>query len=70
VQATLAQVEQMRGRDEITVPSRLGHERRINPFLRSREADVRASAEQHAGRTLATPVEVFASVRQWKDGFR
>jgi len=70
VQAALARVEQMRGRDEITLPSRLGQERRINPFLRSREADVRASAEQHAGRTLATPVEVFASVRQWKDGFR
>ena len=70
VGATLERVVEMRGRDAITLPSRLDRERRINPFLRCREAAVRASAEQHAGRALATPVEVFASVRQWKDGFR
>ncbi|HEX7374769.1 MAG TPA: hydroxyacylglutathione hydrolase [Steroidobacteraceae bacterium] len=70
VREALAEVAARRERDEITLPSRLGRERRINPFLRCREAGVRASAERQTGRSLTTPVEVFASVRQWKDGFR
>ena len=41
-----------RERDEITLPSTLGRERHINPFLRSREPAVRAAAEQHAGQAL------------------
>jgi hydroxyacylglutathione hydrolase len=70
VRDALAEVAARRERDEITLPARLGRERRINPFLRCRDAGVRSSAEDHEGRSLATPVEVFASVRQWKDGFR
>lgn len=60
----------LRERDVITLPSTLGRERRINPFLRAREPSVRSAAEAHAGRTMAEPVEVFATVRSWKDGFR
>jgi len=33
-------------------------------------AEVIASASKHAGRALATPVEVFAAVREWKNNFR
>ena len=40
-----------------------------NPFLRCGEAEVIASAERHAGRTLAGPVEVFAVIREWKNTF-
>jgi hydroxyacylglutathione hydrolase len=53
-----------------TVPSTLAIERATNPFLRASEPAVRASAERQAGRALASPVEVFAAVRAWKDGFR
>jgi hydroxyacylglutathione hydrolase len=60
----------LREADGISLPSSLGRERRINPFLRSREPAVRTAAEAHAARRLASPVEVFATVRQWKDGFR
>lgn len=70
VGTVLGEVIAMRDRDEITVPSTLGLERRINPFLRCREPTVRASAERHAGRPLATTTEVFAALRSWKDGFR
>ena len=66
----LADVQQRRERDEITLPSTLGRERLINPFLRSREPAVRAAAEQHAGHPLREAVDVFAAVRSWKDGFR
>ncbi len=53
-----------------TVPSSLADERSTNPFLRAHEPAVRAAAERHAGRALATDVDVFAAVRAWKDGFR
>jgi hydroxyacylglutathione hydrolase len=70
VHDALADVQRRREQDEITLPSTLGRERLINPFLRCREPTVRASAERHAGRPLPEPVDVFAEVRRWKDGFR
>lgn len=70
VRDTLAEVQERRERDEITLPSTLGRERLINPFLRSREPAVRIAAERHAGRPLPQAVDVFAAVRRWKDGFR
>jgi len=53
-----------------TLPSTIGLEKRVNPFLRSRHEDVKSSAERRAGRPLPTPVAVFAEVRSWKDTFR
>jgi hydroxyacylglutathione hydrolase len=63
-------VHARRARDLQTVPSTLGLERRINPFLRSREPAVRFAAETWAGESLPTPEEVLGAVRRWKDGFR
>jgi hydroxyacylglutathione hydrolase len=60
----------LRERDVPTVPTTIGREKRINPFLRSRIDGVRRSAEAHAGASLASPVAVFAEIRRWKDGFR
>lgn len=70
VHDALVQVAAMRERDEGTLPSTLGRERRINPFLRCREPALTASAERHAGRTLTDPAQTFAVIRGWKDGFR
>jgi hydroxyacylglutathione hydrolase len=67
---TLDAVRALRSRDAITLPATLGHERRINPFLRCREPAVRAAAEARAGRSLAAASDVFAVVRGWKDEFR
>jgi hydroxyacylglutathione hydrolase len=53
-----------------TLPSTIGLEKRVNPFLRSRHEDVKSAAEHRAGRSLPTPVAVFAEIRSWKDGFR
>ncbi|MFO0447744.1 MAG: hydroxyacylglutathione hydrolase [Pseudomonadota bacterium] len=60
----------LRSRDEASIPSSLGLERRINPFLRTREPAVREAAERHAARPLADDVDTFAVVRQWKNEFR
>ena len=68
--ALLSRIEterERRRRGEPTVPSILGLEKATNPFLRYLEPDVIAAAERHAGRTLDGPIEVFATVRAWKD---
>jgi len=53
-----------------TLPSTIGLEKRVNPFLRPHVAKVRQSAEKEAGRPLSSVVDVFAAIRRWKDGFR
>ncbi|HEV2110519.1 MAG TPA: hydroxyacylglutathione hydrolase [Gammaproteobacteria bacterium] len=58
-----------RERGEPTLPSCLGRERRVNPFLRCGEAGVRDTARRRLGREPADAVEVFAAIREWKDGF-
>jgi len=60
----------LRERDCPTLPTTIGREKRVNPFLRARSAGVRRAAEARAGRRLSTPVDVFAEIRRWKDGFR
>lgn len=67
---TLEAVRELRARDGITLPTTLGRERRINPFLRCQEPAVRAAAEARAGTPLPGPVDVFAVIRGWKDEFR
>ncbi len=60
----------LRAGNEPTVPSTMGDELDTNPFLRWASPEVIASASQHAGRPLSSPVEVFTAVRQWKNDFR
>lgn len=52
-----------------TLPSTIGLEKRVNPFLRSRHENVKLTAERRAGRSLSGPVAVFAEIRGWKDKF-
>ena len=52
---------------EPTVPSTLALEKQTNPFLRFTLPEVRAIAEQKAGRILQDDCEVFTVLRQWKD---
>ena len=59
----------LRAEDRPTLPSTLGLEREINPFLRCDQPDVVRAAEAHSGQSLNDRVEVFATVRAWKDGF-
>lgn len=59
-----------RARDEATVPSDIRRERNVNPFLRCDQKSVKQAAEAHAGRGLQSDTEIFAVIRQWKDGFK
>ena len=66
----LEECRDKRARDEATVPSSIRRERNVNPFLRCDQQTVKQAAEAQAGRRLQNHTEVFAVIRQWKDGFR
>ncbi|MFM1896945.1 MAG: Hydroxyacylglutathione hydrolase [Pseudomonadota bacterium] len=65
----MAEVEKLRAAEQPTLPSVLAEEFRTNPFLRCGEPALQASAQRHAGHSLTTPTQVFATLRQWKDHF-
>ena len=65
----LETAKDLRSKGRPTLPSNMALEIAVNPFLRWDEPTVQKSAERKAGRSLDNPVEVFATIRQWKDGF-
>ncbi len=70
VREETARVRALRARGQPSLPSTIGHELRVNPFLRVDDPAVGAAARRQSGAPLAEPAEVFAALRRWKDGFR
>ena len=64
-----ARAKELRAEEQATLPSTLGLEKAVNPFLRYREPAIRKAAEAHTGKRLEDPVAVFGAVRAWKDRF-
>lgn len=69
LQERAREVEALREKGRITLPSSIGAERRFNPFLRTREAAVIEAVRAHDPDCGKAPVEVFAALRRWKDNF-
>jgi hydroxyacylglutathione hydrolase len=69
IQERIDQVTALQADNLPSLPSLLAEEKLTNPFLRCNVKDVIAAAEKFAGEKLSTPVEVFAALRKWKDGF-
>ncbi len=67
--ACYKQVKDKRDQQQPTLPSSIGLECQINPFLRCHLPSVRSAAETYAQKSLTTPVAVFAALRLWKDNF-
>ena len=63
----LAEARACRERGEPTIPSTLSDELSTNPFLRCDRPAIQVAAARHAGVSLANEVDVFATVRLWKD---
>ncbi len=64
--------QQLRDAGQPTVPSTIGDEKALNPFLRWDDSSVAASARQYAsarGLNCATAEDVFAATRHGKDNF-
>jgi hydroxyacylglutathione hydrolase len=72
--ANLAEYQQQcvarRQRGEPTLPSTIGLEQRINPFLRTRTPAVQEAARAHGGADANDDVAIFAAIRQWKNEFK
>jgi hydroxyacylglutathione hydrolase len=60
-----AEIAAMRERGEATVPARLDLERRTNPFLRARDADLKSRLRLEN----LPDAQVFAEIRRRKDAF-
>jgi hydroxyacylglutathione hydrolase len=52
-----------------TLPSTIGLEKRINPFLRVHQSAVRAAAMGYDPHITNHPASVFGALRQWKNTF-
>ncbi|KAA8984578.1 MULTISPECIES: hydroxyacylglutathione hydrolase [Gammaproteobacteria] len=63
-------VERLREAGQPSVPTTLGQERRLNPFLRWDDPAVVSSAETRAGEHGLDGDRIFGIIREWKDGFR
>jgi hydroxyacylglutathione hydrolase len=70
LRARIARERDKRERGVPTIPSTMADEHATNPFLRAAEPDVFRAAEAHAGHALADPMAAFATLREWKNGFR
>lgn len=62
------QCQALRAQGMPTLPSTVGTERAINPFLRSREPAVVQAVRAHSG-AADEEVTVFAALREWKNQF-
>ncbi len=67
--ARLERAEATRQRAEPTVPSEMSLELQTNPFLRCATPELQHSLQQQGRLEGDSPVEVFATVRSWKDNF-
>ncbi|QBY02972.1 hydroxyacylglutathione hydrolase [Thalassotalea sp. HSM 43] len=65
----LNKATELRASNIATIPSTIGLEKQINPFLRSHLDSVRVGAQQQSGLELDNTVDVFAAVRELKDNF-
>ena len=64
----LQQCEALRAKGKPTVPSTIGRELQINPFLRVREPALQQAA-QAQGAASTGPVDTLAALREWKNTF-
>lgn len=59
----------LRDAGQITLPSTIGREQLINPFMRSREPALAEAALAH-GATDSSPTQVLGALRIWKNQFQ
>ncbi len=65
----MQQAQDLLDRGLATVPAPIEIELKTNPFLRSDIPTVKKAAEEYAQMELPSPLEVFATLRAWKNSF-
>lgn len=63
------QVLQKRENGIATIPTSIMLEKKINPFLRSHEASLMASASEYSESVVKDKLQTFTIIRGWKDNF-
>ncbi|WP_371193397.1 hydroxyacylglutathione hydrolase [Glaciecola sp. SC05] len=61
--------QQQRAHEQITLPSTIAQQRKINPFLQCHDKQFQADMENKLQQTLANAVDTFAAIRAAKDNF-
>jgi len=63
-------IKELRENNQISLPSSIFIEKKINPFLRCFDENIKQSAEEfNNSEKLNSTLEVFTTIRQWKDQF-
>jgi len=62
-------VKELRQQEASTIPTSIGLEKQINPFLRCDKNEVKLSAEHYEKSPLESSVAVFSTIRAWKNSF-
>ena len=69
VQRYTNKVNALREQQQMTLPSTIGQEKRINPFLRADKISPQALPTAYRPATSGEPSAIFAGLRAWKDNF-
>jgi hydroxyacylglutathione hydrolase len=59
----------LRANNKTTLPSTIGLEKQINPFLRSNKKSIQEAASSYIKKPNLTTNETFAAIRKWKDSY-
>jgi hydroxyacylglutathione hydrolase len=62
--------QNLRAEGKPTLPTTIGHEKAVNPFLRVDDAAIQETLAVHYKHPVADRVEAFRMMRGWKDKFR
>lgn len=62
-------VNDLRNKEQSTIPTTIKLEKQINPFLRSHKTTLQTSAKQFDSNTQTTSLDTFTTIRRWKDNF-
>ena len=62
-------VTQLRNDGKATIPTTIGLEKQINPFLRCHLSTIKEEVQLHTNSVFNNAVDTFTAVRRWKDKF-
>ncbi|WP_028356859.1 hydroxyacylglutathione hydrolase [Brackiella oedipodis] len=69
LQAWSTRAQALRDQGQATIPTTIQHELQCNPFMRTEQPAVIRSASDYAQQDLQEPVQVLATLREWKNNF-
>lgn len=61
--------QKQRDHNRPTIPTTIGHEKLMNPFLRCDNQEIIASVQKHYGYSQPDPLDIFTALRNWKNNF-